>query len=453
MSSSNIRVRVRPAHPPAPASAGQYYCLPIDDLKPGKRQVRKHAKAQLQRLTGLVRRFGQVTPVLIDGGRLIIDGHLLWDALKAAGKQTVQVHVIDHLSEAEVEALRISLHSVMEMSTWDDDALREALEDLLHVEPQLVEVTALPMAKIDTLLLSGFEAVAEEEPLPAPAQRGKSRLQRGDVFVLMREGTAVHRVVCGDAKDPQIVALALAGRQIRMILSDIPYGLVPIKGVVSDKHADFEQGARMTEEEALPFFGGLLDAWTPALVDGGACYLFIDHRAMFVLTQATRDAGLTHICTCVFDKQQGAMGGLYRHQVEFVLVLAKGKRIAINNVQLGKYGRNRTTLWSSAGMAGFSKDRKAALDAHPTVKPTQLTAEAILDVTNRGDVVFDGCMGTGTTIIAADRVGRIGVGIELDPDYFQVAVERLANAAEGSVIHEETGLSLEALLAQRSAEA
>jgi len=132
-------------------------------------------------------------------------------------------------------------------------------------------------------------------------------------------------------------------------------------------------------------------------------------------------------------------------------VLAKGERVAVNNVQLGKHARNRTTLWSSSGMAQFGVDRKAALDAHPTVKPVQLLSEAILDVTNIGDVILDPCMGTGSTVVAANRVNRVGVGVEIDPIYFEVAVRRLQAVVDPPMLHEETGLTLEALLDQRAA--
>lgn len=435
--------------PPPPGPRFEW--VPIESLSPADRKVRKHPKAQLDKLISVIKRFGYIADILIDGQRKIIDGHLLCEALKKLGHDNVRVQVIEHLSEAEIETLRIAQHALMEMSGWDDDGLKLSVEGLFKVDALLIDFTGLPTAKVDGLMLSGFKAATREEALAVPKT---TLLKRGDCFIdYVEKGTPVHRLVCGDAKDPEVIAWALNGRKVRMLLADFPYGMLKIEGVASGKHGEFAEGSSMTEAQTLELFRALLAASTLHVVDGGSVFLFIDHRAMFALTQATRDDGLTHVCTAVLDKQTGGMGGLYRHQVEFVLVLAKGARIAVNNVKLGKYGRNRTTLWSAPGMAQFGPDRDAALEAHPTVKSTQVCADAILDVTNLGEVVLDPCMGSGTTIIAAHRVNRVGIGVELDPVYFEVAVRRLEAVTGRPLIHEETGLTLEALLDLRAAQA
>ncbi len=111
----------------------------------------------------------------------------------------------------------------------------------------------------------------------------------------------------------------------------------------------------------------------------------------------------------------------------------------INNVELGKHGRYRTNLWSYAGINSFGKDRDAELALHPTVKPVALVADAILDCSKRGGVVLDAFAGSGTTLIAAEKTGRRGYGIELDPRYCDVIIRRLAAAAKIEAIHAETG--------------
>lgn len=450
-SSSAVRVRQRPQTSTALQSErpSTFAQIPIDQLKPAERRVRKHPRAKLDKLVSTIRRFGVVAPILVDKDSRIIDGHLLWEALKTLGHTTVYVQRADHLSEAGVETFRIAHHALLEMGQWDVEQLKLSVEGLIQIDPDLVAYTLLPMGKIDGLLLSGFDQPADEDSLTAEKT---SLVQHGDAFIFgPADGAPTHRLVCGDAKDPTVIARAVGGKPVRMLFSDVPYGLVPIEGVVSAKHKDFVEGASMSEPEAISFFTELLGASVPHVVQNGAVFLFIDHRGMYGLTQATRSLGLSHICTVAWDKTAGGMGGIYRHQVEFVLVLAKGERIAVNNVQLGKHGRNRTTLWSSSGMAQFGVDRKAALDAHPTVKPVQLLSEAILDVTNVGDVILDPCMGTGSTVVAANRVNRVGVGVEIDPIYFEVAVRRLQAVVDRPMIHEETGLTLEALLDQRAA--
>ena len=447
-----VRVRQRPQISTALQSErlSTFTQIPIDQLKPAERRVRKHPRGKLDKLVSTIRRFGVVAPILVDNDNRIIDGHLLWEALKTLGHTTVHVQRAEHLSEAEIETFRIAHHALLEMGQWDVEQLKISVEGLIQIDPDLVAHTLLPMGKIDGLLFSGFDKPADDD---IPMTEKTSFLRHGDVFIFdpAADGVPTHRLVCGDAKDPAVIARALGDRPVRMLFSDVPYGLVPIEGVVSAKHKDFVEGASMSEPEAIAFFTELLGASIPHVVQNGAVYLFIDHRGMYGLTQATRSLGLSHICTVAWDKTAGGMGGIYRHQVEFVLVLAKGERVAVNNVQLGKHARNRTTLWSSSGMAQFGVDRKAALDAHPTVKPVQLLSEAILDVTNIGDVILDPCMGTGSTVVAANRVNRVGVGVEIDPIYFEVAVRRLQAVVDPPMLHEETGLTLEALLDQRAA--
>ncbi len=124
----------------------------------------------------------------------------------------------------------------------------------------------------------------------------------------------------------------------------------------------------------------------------------------------------------------------------------------INNVELGKHGRYRTNLWSYAGINSFGKDRDAELARHPTVKPAALDADAILDCSKRGGVVLDAFAGRGTTRIAAEKTGRRGYGIELDPRYCDVIIRRFAAAAQIEAIHAETGKHFAEIEQERAAE-
>ncbi len=156
---------------------------------------------------------------------------------------------------------------------------------------------------------------------------------------------------------------------------------------------------------------------------------------------AARGAGFTHLTTCVWDKGIGGMGSLYRQQVEFVLVMKRGTGRHINNVALGRHGRNRTTIWSAPGLNGFGRDRQEMLALHPTVKPVGLIADALLDTSHRGGLVLDPFCGSGTTLLASHRTGRIGHGIELDPSYVDVAVRRMEALTGSPASHAETGLT------------
>ena len=155
---------------------------------------------------------------------------------------------------------------------------------------------------------------------------------------------------------------------------------------------------------------------------------------------------------CVWAKTNGGMGSLYRSQHELVFVFKAGTGSHINNVELGKHGRYRTNLWSYAGINSFGKDRDAELALHPTVKPVALVADAILDCSKRGGIVLDAFAGSGTTLIAAEKTGRRGYGIELDPRYCDVIIRRLAAAAKVAAIHAATGKSFAEIERERAAE-
>jgi DNA modification methylase len=127
---------------------------------------------------------------------------------------------------------------------------------------------------------------------------------------------------------------------------------------------------------------------------------------------------------CVWNKSNAGMGSLYRSKHELVFVYRVGKTPHVNAVELGRHGRNRTNVWDYASVNSFAGSRRDDLALHPTVKPTALVADAIQDVTRRGELVLDIFLGSGTSLIACERVGRRFRGIDIDPAYVDVAIER-----------------------------
>ena len=258
-----------------------------------------------------------------------------------------------------------------------------------------------------------------------------------------------HRLLCGDAKDPQSYTSVLNGAPIQLVLADAPY-LVRISGVVSRRHGEFVEGSGLEEDQLIDFLTKALIAADKYIPPGCVVAMFMDSRGLYALTTSIRQVKLTELCLVAWDKTTGGMGGLYRNQVEFCKIMYKPGAPYINNVQLGRYGRNRTTLWSVPGFSGFGAERAAALERHPTSKPVSLLMDAILDVTDRGGVVLDMFAGSSSTLVAAHRTQRIGVGIELDPRFVDVSVKRLQEAIGQAAIHSETGLTFDELAIQRS---
>jgi hypothetical protein len=152
----------------------------------------------------------------------------------------------------------------------------------------------------------------------------------------------------------------------------------------------------------------------------------------------------------VWSKSNAGMGSLYRSQHELVFVFKSGSAPHINNVELGRFGRNRTNIWNYPGLNTFGNDRDAELAMHPTVKPVAMVADAILDCSKRGGIVLDAFAGSGTTLIAAERAGRRGYALEIDPYYVDTAIRRFETVYGLKAVHAESKLDFAALSRRRA---
>ncbi len=195
----------------------------------------------------------------------------------------------------------------------------------------------------------------------------------------------------------------------------------------------------MSEDEFTAFLSTVFRNQAGHSADGAIHFICMDWRHIGEVIAAGRDTFSELKNLCVWAKTNGGMGSLYRSQHELVFVFKAGAGPHINNVELGKHGRYRTNLWSYPGINGFGKDRDSELALHPTVKPVALVADAILDCSHRSGIVLDAFAGSGTTLVAAEKTGRRGYGIELDPRYCDVIVKRVATAADTEAIHAATG--------------
>jgi DNA modification methylase len=348
---------------------------------------------------------------------------------------------VHHLSAAEKRAYIIADNRLAEDASWNPDALRLELAELLELDIE-IEVTGFETGEIDVLLDAGDLGTDPADATPAPAAVAVSR--PGDLWEI-----GPHRLLCGDALDPTSYELVLDGAIPSAVFTDPPYN-VPISGHVCGlgrvQHREFAMASgEMTRAEFAVFLRKVCDRaieWLPA---GGIAFICMDWRSAADLIIQGEAAGFELLNLCVWAKTNGGMGGLYRSQHELVPVFKKPGGAHANNVQLGKHGRNRTNVWSYPGINAFGKTRDQDLTSHPTVKPVQLVADAILDVTARGDVVLDPFGGSGTTLVAAHKSGRIGHAIELDPLYVDVIVRRMQTLFGMTAINATTGQTFDAL--------
>jgi hypothetical protein len=197
----------------------------------------------------------------------------------------------------------------------------------------------------------------------------------------------------------------------------------------------------MSPAEFTDFLGRVCTLLASHSIDGSIHFVCMDWRHMGELLTAGKQAYKELKNVCVWAKDNAGMGSLYRSQHEMVFVFKHGKESHRNNVQLGQYGRYRSNVWSYPGVNSFSRSTEEGnlLALHPTVKPVALVADAIMDCSARGDVVLDAFLGSGTTIIAAERTGRVCYGIEIDPAYVDTIVRRWQAFTGQSALHALSG--------------
>jgi DNA modification methylase len=236
-----------------------------------------------------------------------------------------------------------------------------------------------------------------------------------------------HRIGCGDGRDPTFLRAMLGdGVKVDAAFLDPPYN-VRINGHANAKrrHREFAMASgEMSPEAFRGFLSETLGACAAVSRDGAVHFVCMDWRHMDDVAVVGRQVYGERLNLCVWNKSNAGMGALYRSKHELVFVYRVGTAPHLNAVELGRHGRNRTNVWDYASVNSMAGSRREDLALHPTVKPTALVADALQDVTRRGDVVLDIFLGSGTTLIAAERTGRRFRGIDIDPAYVDVAVDR-----------------------------
>lgn len=421
----------------------------IDQLGALGNTVRKSEEPHIQTVAHSIATYGDVVPIVISEDGKVVDGHIRAKAAQRLGLTEIWCIVIEHLPKSELRKLRLSLNRIQEQGDWNLEGLTAEIEFL--IDHEIVEDTPGFESEDFEVIINSGEVVLDEAanalPEETPDQPVVSRI--GDLFIL-----GDHVLMCADAGDQKSYKYLLGDLVARIVFTDPPYnvrinGFVGGKGKV--KHADFQQGSgELTRDQFKAFLRNYLTCASDHVMDGGLIYSFIDGRHVDLSIQAGCEAGLDYINLIVWVKSNGGMGSLYRSAHELVCLFKKGKAPYLNNVQLGKFGRDRTNVWQYPGVTSRGSTAQQAHASHPTPKPVELVEDAILDVTDRGDIVLDPFLGSGTTLIAAEKTRRVCYGLELDPKYVDVSVRRWQGFTGHDAIHKETGLTFEQLRIERS---
>lgn len=460
----------------------------IQDIKPYKNNARIHDEKHISQIISSINTFNFTNPILIDENNEILAGHGRWLAAKNLNIENIPCIILDYLTEPQKKAYRITDNKLTINGSWDENLLGLELKDLSELDLDFkLDVMGFTLPEIDLKIQNFANGVnsdninknISEDPIDKFDSNIKETeiiSKKGDIWQLGK-----HIIYCGDSLKQESFDIVMSlicdnknkntineekdkntnidesgvdnntsnnvntnikdnnsniyavnnsnGKTIkaRMIFTDPPYN-VKITGHVCGsgkiKHDEFAMASgEMKQDEFIDFLRTIFINLKNYSVDGSLHYLCMDWRHIMEIMTASKDVYTEFKNLCVWNKNSGGMGSLYRSKHELVFVYKNGTASHINNVELGKHGRYRTNVWDYAGVNSFGSNRED-LELHPTVKPVAMIADAIMDVSNRNDIVLDCFLGSGSTLLACEKTARICRGIEYEPKYIDVTIKR-----------------------------
>lgn len=425
---------------------------PLDTLTEYPNNPRQHDTKQLIKIQNSIEKFGFINPILVDEHNEIIAGHARLAAARLAHLPQVPVIRLEDLSTAQKKAYRIADNKLAELGTWSIENLQLEFQELEKLDLDFsLGITGFDMGDID-LILEGKEAKADPKANNIPFIPDNEVVTReGDIWIL-----GEHRIICGNSLQKETLSQLMEDKKADMVFTDPPYnvkinGHVCGAGNVQHKEFKFASG-EMTVEEFTQFLKTSFELLCMFSKDGSLHYICMDWRHIKEIMMAA-EVYDQFKNLCVWRKDNAGMGSFYRSQHELIFMFKHGKEPHINNVELGIHGRYRTNVWNYAGVNTPSAGNAEKRAMHPTVKPVELIKDAILDASNRGGVVLDTFLGSGSTLIAAEKAGRICYGVELEPKYVDTAIRRYESLGEKYIaIHAASGKTYQELLAAKRAE-
>ena len=410
----------------------------VSDLRPDPNNPRVHPKKQIAQIARSITEFGFTNPILIDEGKVLIAGHGRLLAAKSVRMDQIPTITLVGLTPHQKTALMLADNKIPAGSSWDADLVSKQLSGLASADLKFsIELTGFSGPEIDVAIR---RVQGKLDDAPPREWAPPTAVKAGDIWILGK-----HRVACGDCRDKDLMGRLMAGAQADAAFLDPPYN-VPISGfaVGRNSHAEFAEAVgEMTSEQFTGFLKDTLGAAVAITRPGGVHFVAMDWRHITELSAAGSSLYGKQLNICVWNKSNAGMGSLYRSKHELIFVYRVGDVAHFNGVELGRHGRHRSNVWEYSSVNSFNKARQADLKLHPTVKPVQMVADAFMDVTRPGEVVFDGYLGSGTSLVAAEQTNRIFRGIELDPGYVEVALDRWARLTCQTPRLEGTGETIE----------
>jgi DNA modification methylase len=421
--------------------------ISIRDIKVNPRNARTHSQAHIEQIAESIKACGYGAPALLDEKLNLLGGHGRVKAAESLGMKDIPAVVLHGLTEAQKRMLALADNKIGDNAGWDRELLAVELSELSELLPKQgldISVTGFSPAEIDQLQIDFEDNSADpDDEVDRGWLAGPPVSRRGSLWVLDQ-----HRLLCGDARSENDLDRLIGSSRAAMAFLDVPYN-VRVRSIVGRgriKHAEFALASgEMSPTEYIDFLANVMCNASRVSRDGAVHYVCCDWRHVVEVIEAGRLAyGLT-LNIVVWVKTNAGQGSFYRSQHEFVVVFRVGNATHLNNVELGRHGRSRTNVWNYRGINSFGAGRMDRLRSHPTVKPVALIADAMRDCTRRRDMVIDTFSGSGTTIMAAERIGRRALAMDIEPRYVDLAVRRWQAFTSKDAVEVESGRTFDQL--------
>ena len=417
--------------------------IPTDKLIEYARNPRKN-DAVVDKMVACIKEFGFRIPIVAKSDGTVVDGHLRLKAARKMGLKEVPVVNADDLSEAQIKAFRLVANQSANWAEWDEELLKLEFKELDDLDFDL-ELTGFDLDEIEKYLQDD-EDIQENDfnENEIIEESTKVITKTGDLWLLGN-----HRLLCGNAASLDDVQKLMNNQIADMIFTDPPYNLESDRLVRADilRHDDFLMAAgKMSEQEYTNFLDKVFKNLVSASKDGSIHYICMDWRHIYEVMTAAKNNYSEFKQLCVWNKKNMGLGSFYRNKYELVFVFKNGTAEHTTHIGATSSARTRTNVWEYASMNSYGADDRTELSAlHPTVKPVQLVADAILDCSNKGDLILDLFGGSGTSLIACEQLNRRCCMMELDPKYCDVIIKRWQKQMNQKAILESNGRSFDEL--------
>ena len=398
--------------------------MKVEELKVNKANPRQIRDEKFKKLKKSVKEFPkmmELRPIVIDDDGTILGGNMRFRALLELGYKEIPDSWVRKASElTDEEKQRFIIEDNVEFGEWDYDKLANEWDD------ELLNEWGLELPTISN------EVEANEDDYEIPDEI-KTDIVIGDLIEFYSGEKLLHRLLCGDSTDAEQVSKLMKDEKADMVFTDPPYN-VEIKSVgrkYGKIHGEFQQASgEMREYEFINFLKKSFENYVNNSKDGSIHFICMDWRHIYEIIIAGREKYTELKNLVVWNKDNAGMGTFYRPKHELIFVFKNGTNKHINNFGLGGNGRYRTNVWDYPSVNSFNGE-KESLKLHPTVKPLKMVADAIIDCSNEGNLICDYFLGSGTTMAASHQTKRRCFGMELDPKYCQVIIDRMLKLDNG----------------------